>query len=242
MKNIAIFLIPVICCEGLSLLVSKWTLIKTIFDNNAGWIGAVTGVISMILSGFAVYYGRKAYIVAQDIFEKGINLNKERVVEELGLEFVIDIFIPLSKLKKNIEGCYETSDSDPLVSVIYLILKNNRLPNKFVYYETHKSEIWYSLTICENQEKAFGIIRSFVEEVIRFQNILEDSILGLSKYLDKNKSMDLKLNDLSHSSKDAYKRVLYLQETVKKIMEYENMLPKELGITEKKNKINRDYI
>lgn len=231
----------VICCAISVLFQPKWSSINTIVDNNANWISTVTGVISVILSGFAVYYGRKAYIVAQEIFEKGISLNKEKVVDQLGLEFVVDIFIPLSKLIKNIDGCLERYEGNPPVSEIYTILKNNRLPNTFIYYDSHKSEIWYSLTICKNQEKAFGKIRSFVYEALRFQNTLDDSISGLKRNLNGS-NKHIKLKDLYQRSSNTKKRINYLRETANKITDFESRLPKELGIAEKKRKIYRDYI
>lgn len=234
------FLPSIICGIIILAFLFFWSSIKPVVDDNANGISAVTGIISVILSGFAVYYGRKAYLVAQDIFEKGISINKEKVINQLGLEFVVDMFIPLSKLKKSLYEYYEDDIQNVLVQELFSVLKNNKLTDRFVYYESHKSEIWDSLTICANQEIAFSEIRSFVNNVERFQNKLD----GIITVLDDKDNLkgEKRLKDIFGEDDKLTKKFSDLMSGLNEVLAFEKKLPDELGILDKKNRMYRDLI
>ena len=232
------------------LLLCQIPQVNDILNKDINIINMLIGVMSLILSGFAVYYGRKAYRVAQDIFEKGIQINKKKVLDEASWEFVSDFFIPLSKLYlvtkayfPIIEGRYCPQDNP--VEDVYNELKSIKLPSRFSYWELHKRDIFDALDIDDgltygktgeqHQINAFLDIFEFVDKALELQN----KINAVIEFLKKNKSVErdgrskrVRLDELFN--KDIYGKINYeldelfhQMETLKK---YVNTLPQELNI------------
>lgn len=163
--------------------------------NSTGLYQAVILLFSMFgfcLSLFAVYYGRQAYLVAQDIFKKGIDIDKDKVLEKAGMEFALDFFVPLGKLNKQIKDYRNPDISEAPVSGLYDAFKKNKLPESFRYFDTHKSEIFDALGRYGDQEQDFGTVNLFVGDAVRFQQTVD----GVIRVLEKNKDGGLKLKDL----------------------------------------------
>lgn len=73
--------------------------LEIFLKNNNEVISILIGVLSIGVSLCGVYFGKKAYHVTKEIFDKGLRIDKQKVLQQISLEFVIGFFIPLSKFK-----------------------------------------------------------------------------------------------------------------------------------------------
>lgn len=241
-KQLFFAILPVIIIVIIIILfLLNWPSIKTLVSNNANVISTLIGVISIILSSYAVYYGRKAYLVAQEIFDEGIKMTKEKVLDQLGLELVVYLFIPLTKLQKGIITNIRNGIEDAYVNDLYLTFKNNKLPEKFSFYESHISDIWNALSVCDNQEEAFGNIRHLVEDADKCHNDVNLAV----KILSKNDSRYKKLKDFNpgpgnqnHTRNS--EKIKDILNDINNILKYETILPEKLGIADKKGRMYKD--
>lgn len=55
-----------------------WTIdgLETFLKNNNEVISVLIGILSIVVSLCGVYFGRKAYHVAKEIFEKGLRIDQ----------------------------------------------------------------------------------------------------------------------------------------------------------------------
>ena len=67
--------------------------------NNNDMFNLLIGVLGLVVSFLGVYYGKKAYIAANKIFQKGIQIGRKEILEQISLEFTTEFFIPFSLFK-----------------------------------------------------------------------------------------------------------------------------------------------
>ena len=67
--------------------------------NNNDMFNLLIGVLGLVVSFLGVYYGKKAYIAANKIFQKGIQIGRKEILEQISLEFTTEFFIPISLFK-----------------------------------------------------------------------------------------------------------------------------------------------
>ena len=212
-------------------------------------ISILIGIFSIVVSLWGMYFGRKAYHVAKEIFEKGLRIDQQKVLQQISLEFVTGFFMPLSKFKtapKSILG--NLCDKQ---SVLYVrgLIKDNRLSVQFPYFDVHKGEVWDSLTICNNMEQseAFNTIMDFVEKARNFDRVITDLSDRLNDYLNPSGKEDIQrragstLRDFFDTcpsvNQDMFNKGL---EMIGDLSQYENRLPEELRIPEMKKELFRD--
>lgn len=217
-------------------------LINFITENNA-MVSTAIGAAGLILSGFGVYYGRKAYVAANNIFENGIRMDKKKVLEQVSLELVISFFIPFSKFKIATDP-FRDKPYEKRVSYLNDALSNTMFQVKFPYFDMHKGELWDSLDSCgeAGQAKAFNRVVAFVEKAHR----LEQSIHELQKILDDYLRQDKgsKANDTLEQffaerpnvNKELFDKGLDLLDELEELAE---KLPEELEIEKMKSLLSR---
>jgi hypothetical protein len=228
---------------------------KILTNDIANIISLLISVIGVVLSSFAVYYGRKSYCVAQSIFEEGIKMNKKKVLDQVGWELALNLVIPLSTLKNSLLDL-KKNDKDVKITDLYSVLKSIKLPNNLNYCESHMSEIWDSLTICNSSDEAFNIIRKVLETYSVFHNKTSGIITTLEGYRTKllNKGDEAKqdveyrneerqsakkkkdistLTDLCNAGVIEVEYENEFLDSLTKILDYVNKLPNEIGIEEK---------
>lgn len=205
-------------------------------------------ILGIIISLFGVYFGRKAYRVAKEIYEKGINLNKEKVLRQISLEFVTGFFIPLSKFKTATRSILVNACDDQRVLHVRDLIKDNQFFVLFPYFDAHKGDVWDSLSICEDMEqaKAFNTMMDFVDKARSFDRAISDLYDRLNTYLNPDKKGEDKSRAIS-TLKDFFDMDQSVnQETLNKgmrmideLLQYEDKLPKELSISQMKQKLFR---
>lgn len=224
-------------------------VLETFLKSNNEVISILIGILSIVVSLCGVYFGRKAYHVAKEIFEKGLRIDQQKVLQQISLEFVTGFFIPLSKFKtatKSIQG-----SACDIQRVLYVreLIKDNRFSVQFPYFDVHKGDVWDSLTICNTMEQseAFNTIMDFVEKARNFDRVITDLSDRLNDYLNTNKAEESQkragstLKDFFDTcpsvNQDMFNKGLKM---IDDLSQYENRLPEELRIPEMKRELFRD--
>lgn len=228
-----------------------WTIdgLEIFLKNNIEVISVLIGVLSIVVSLCGVYFGRKAYHVAKEIFEKGIRIDQQKVLQQISLEFVTGFFIPLSKFKIATKSIL--NNFCDMQSVLYVrgLITDNRFSVQFPYFDVHKGDVWDALTICKDmdQSEAFNTIMDFVERARNFDRAITDLSDRLNDYLKPNDVAESQRSTVStlkdffdmcqSVNQDMYNKGMKM---IDELYEYENKLPKELNISEMKRKLYRD--
>lgn len=217
--------------------------------NNKEVVSIVIGVLSIVVSTCGVYFGRKAYYVAKEIFEKGLRIDQQKVLQQISLDFVTGFFIPLSKFKTATKSIVDNSCDTQSVLHVRGLIKDNTFSVQFPYFDVHKGDVWDALIICEDMEQseAFNTIMDFVEKARSFDRAITDLYGRLNEYLNPKEEAESQKRAAS-TLKDFFDTCQSVnQETfnkgmkmIEELYEYENKLPKELNISEMKRKLYRD--
>ena len=167
-----------------------WTIdgLETFLKNNNEVISVLIGILSIVVSLCGVYFGRKAYHVAKEIFEKGLRIDQQKVLQQISLDFVTGFFIPLSKFKIATKSILVNScDTQSVLHVRDLII-DNTFSVQFPYFDVHKGDVWDALIICKDMEQseAFNTIMDFVEKARSFDRAITDLYGRLNDYLNPN--------------------------------------------------------
>lgn len=212
-------------------------------------LNILIGVVSIGVSVCGVYFGRKAYYVAKEIFDKGLSLDKKKVLQQVSLEFVTDFFIPLSRFKTATRSLLDSPCDTQNVLHVRDLIKDNTFFVQFSYFDVHKGDIWDSLENCKDmsQSEAFNMIMDFVEKARSFDRINADLYERLDKYLDsdnlagKQERAVSTLKDFFETcqsvNQDMFNKGMKM---IDELMQYEYKLPKELNISEMKRQLFRD--
>lgn len=228
-----------------------WTIdgLETFLKNNNEVISVLIGILSIVVSLCGVYFGRKAYHVAKEIFEKGLRIDQQKVLQQISLDFVTGFFIPLSKFKIATKSILVNScDTQSVLHVRDLII-DNTFSVQFPYFDVHKGDVWDELIICKDMEQseAFNTIMDFVEKARSFDRAITDLYGRLNDYLNPNDAAESQrraaftLKDFFDTcpsvNQDMFNKGLKM---IDDLSQYENKLPKELKIPEMKRKLFRD--
>ena len=220
-------------------------MLKTFIENNDCLISALVGIVGLILSAFSVYFGRKAYFVAQKIFDDGLQIKKQEVLSHVSVEFITEFINPFENFLISTKSLWENSYDIQNVLTVRDTLKNNAFSVAFPYFDVHKGDIWDSLAVCGEVEqgKAFNDILRFVDKAKRFG----DAVNNLYKKLDEclveiqELSANTTLNDLFQTCKQLNKDMFERgREMIKEMDVYVARLPKELKILEMQRKLYRN--
>lgn len=78
-----------------------WTIdgLETFLKNNNEVISVLIGILSIVVSLCGVYFGRKAYHVAKEIFEKGLRIDQQKVLQQISLDFVTGFLFRFPNLR-----------------------------------------------------------------------------------------------------------------------------------------------
>lgn len=78
-----------------------WTIdgLETFLKSNNEVISVLIGIFSIVVSLCGVYFGRKAYYVAKEIFEKGLRIDQQKVLQQISLEFVTGFLFHFQSLR-----------------------------------------------------------------------------------------------------------------------------------------------
>mgnify|MGYP001062493465 CR=1 FL=1 len=78
-----------------------WTIdgLETFLKSNNEVISVLIGILSIVVSLCGVYFGRKAYHVAKEIFEKGLRIDQQKVLQQISLEFVTGFLFHFQSLR-----------------------------------------------------------------------------------------------------------------------------------------------
>lgn len=227
-----------------------WTMdaIGMFLESNNEVFGVFNGVLGIAVSLWGVYFGRKAYRVAKEIFEKGLQIDKEKILRQISIEFVTGFFIPFSKFKAATKSVLENPCDTQSVLHVRDLIKDNTFSVQFPYLDVHKGEVWDSLDICKDMEQAeaFNMIMEFVEKARSFDRAITDLHDRLNDYLNVKESEESQKRAASTLkdffdicqivNQDIFNRGMKM---IEELSEYENKLPKELDIPEMKRKLFR---
>ncbi len=223
--------------------------LELFLENNNVVLNILIEVLSIVVSLCGVYFGRKSYYVAKEIFDKGLQIDQQKVLQQISLEFVTGFFIPFLKFKTVTKSILDNPCDTQNVLYVRDLIKDNRFSVQFPYFDVHKGEVWDSLIICKdmNQSEAFNTIMDFVEKARRFDRAITDLSGRLNDYLNPEKEVDSQeratstLKDFFDTSQsvnqDMFNRGMKM---IDELSQYENKLPQELDIPEMKRKLFRD--
>ena len=228
--------------------------ILDILRQNSAEISAVVGCIGLLISAIGVWYGRKGYITAMNIFHKGIQIDKQKILEQVSLELVINFCIPFSRFCNASKEIWDsmnvsTGKIDKMdISYIRRSLSNKAFSVNFPYINLHKGEIWDALKECDEmtQAKAFNLLMEFIEKAKKFDSFLLDIHGRIDEYMNPKDSVlaekraSAKVEDFFDDFKEYDKSIFNeIDRCVKEIMQSEANLPKVLEIDEMKTKLYR---
>lgn len=206
----------------------------------------ILSVFSIIVAIWGVRYGKKAYFVAKQIFNEGIQLDKNKVLQCLSLEFVTDFFIPFAEFKTRTKDIRQLNAdySAILVTVVKDNLKFEMNPASFLYFYNNKGDVWNAVDNLKgmSQTEAFNGIMDFIDDAKLFKKYVEELRELMNGYLadkdhpeNKNKTFQQFLDEKNNNRK--FKDGLQL---VDRLTAHEKNLPKELRISEMTQKLHRN--
>ena len=223
--------------------------IDVFIKNNNDMLSILISILSLIVAIVGVYFGRKAYYVAKEIFNKGIQIDKEKVLRQTSLEFVTVFFVPFSKLRAAIKPIQSKTSVEQSVLHMSELLNENRFSVNFSYFDVHKGDVWDSLDQCKgmSQSEAFNMIMEFVENAVEFDRAVDSMRNRLNKYIycddlnERNKRATSTMKDFfdipRSGNKDMYDKGMKM---IDELSKYESMLPDELNISKMKKELYRD--
>nr|WP_305142188.1 hypothetical protein [uncultured Acetatifactor sp.] len=165
-----------------SLEKAKEKTVKIFIENNNLILSILISILGLILSGFSVYFGRKAYKTANDIYRDGLQIRKKEVLSHVSVEFITEFINPFSEFQISTKSVWENAYDIQNVFAAREMLKHNNFSVAFPYLDVHKGDVWDSLAVCgeDGQGKAFNNILRFVDHARRFG----DAVNNVYKRLD----------------------------------------------------------
>lgn len=173
----------------------KMGILEILKQNNSE-INTIVGVIGVVISALGAFFGYKAYDTALDIFEKGIQINEQKILNQVSLELVMDFCIPFSKFSEATEMIWDginvsTGKIEQMeISYIRTSLNNRAFSINFPYIDLHKGEIWDALGKCEGmnmtQAEAFKLLMDFTDKARKFDRFLTDISERINYYMNPN--------------------------------------------------------
>lgn len=220
-------------------------MLRAFIENNDCLISALVGILGLVLSAFGVYFGRKAYLVAQKIFDDGLYIKKQEVLSHVSVEFITEFIHPFEDFKISTKSLWENAYNTQNVFAVRDILKNNAFSVTFPYFDVHKGDIWDSLEVCGEAEqgKAFNDVIKFVDKAKRFGDAVNNLYKKLDECLELNQELyaNTTLNDLFQANKNVNREMFERgREMIREMDEHVAKLPGNLKILETKRKLYRN--
>lgn len=225
--------------------------------NNNDMFNLLIGVLGLVVSFLGVYYGKKAYIAANKIFQKGIQIGRKEILEQISLEFTTEFFIPFSLFKGGTKNLWIGRSMDQMrVRDIRNAIKKYKFHIRFSYYDSHKGDLWNALNQDESvkQGDAYRKISEFTEKARGFERMINDLQEMLEDYLEcKNYKgpkkkiyqeqkirYESKMTDFLSGCDDKTKRrVENREKLLEELNFYENQLSRFLSISDIKKKLHK---
>lgn len=88
----------------------------------------------------------------RNIFENGLRIDQQKVLQQISLEFVTGFFIPLSKFKTATKSIFDNPCNMQSVLHVRELIKDNTFSVQFPYFDVHKGDVWDSLIICKDMK------------------------------------------------------------------------------------------
>lgn len=208
----------------------------------------IISLCSVLASMAGAFFGYKAYRTAKDIFKKGIQIDKDRVLQQLGLEFFVNFIKGFDQFLLDVNFMQKRDFYfDNKVGELAQVLNKNNFTVDFSYFEKHKGEIWVALSETLNEEnkkqaEEFESICRFIELSRKLSNGMNYTRNDLQKYIDSNhiNSANVTLaeyyDSLKSSERKKFDEGIKLIEIVKNSIQY---LPSSLKIEEIRKKDNK---
>lgn len=205
-----------------------------------------------MVSALGVWYSYKSYKTALDIFNKGIQIDKQKILEQVSLELVINFCIPFSKFCSATEEIWDgmnvsTGKIDKMdISYIRTCLSNKAFSVNFPYINLHKGEIWDALKECGEmpQAEAFNLLMEFLEKTKKFDRFILDIHGRIDGYMNPKepdltkKRASAKVADFFAEFKEYDKAIFNeINRRINEIKKSEDELSKVLKINEMKTKL-----
>ncbi|MDO4306358.1 MAG: hypothetical protein Q4C77_05945 [Eubacteriales bacterium] len=115
-------------------------------------INTIISFLALIMSVMSVWYarkgakfGEKGYQTAEKIFNEGVQLDCNKVFEQLGLELTMNIIIPFLKFENAVSDCLYNKKEDIFkqkVSEVYSTINNNIFEFSCPYWDMYKGDVW----------------------------------------------------------------------------------------------------
>lgn len=212
--------------------------IMKFINENSGWINFWIGILGLILSIISICVGVKAYKVAKEIYEKGVNFDKDKMLTQTRMEFILGFINPFTDFQKKTQLIYEETFYDETVFRVNKLLKKCIFSVEFPYFDVHKGDIFISLEKCEDgQLKAFKKILVFIDKAKCFKKGMDAFVDELNNCLREHEGnpdfdkITIKqfFNEKPYVREDIFKRGVKMQEKMDDCIQN---LPKELKIEE----------
>lgn len=221
---------------------STLTSINNIVQNYNGII-SLCGAAASVAGAF---FGYKAYCTAKDIFKKGIQIDKDKTLQQLGLEFFINFIKSFDLFINDMSFIWESGDySQNKAWELVAVLNKNNFITDFSYFEKHRGEIWIALSEISGQKskkqtEEFESICIFVEKSKKLNSGINYIRNDLQRFINSAsiKPTDITLEEYYDSLKNNEKRSFDDGIKLIKIVEKSiNELPLSLKIEDiRKNK------
>lgn len=210
------------------------------FDTVISYFDTIISVICAILTGIGAWYGRKAYLEARKIFNDGLKLNSDKVLSQVGYEFVYTFIIPYLEFSFSTKELWEIvpkSMSIKYVLELFKLRSNFRVD--FQYWEKHKTDVWsfyndgiakegYRNIYSADIDKYYRSINDFVNSAKEFLRLVEKLQGDLETYIKDNS--DASLQDFINSNNENL--LSFGKRQMDKVTLCINCLPGELLIKE----------
>lgn len=142
---------------------------------------------SMIVSVVGVYYGRLAYLAANKIFQKGIQLDKDNVLKQISLEFVMVFWIPFWQFEDQTQEFLDKKRfMNKDILDVWETLNQIKFHINFPIFDKYKGELWDAVEDCDvGQGQAYYKVLQFVSDAKEFEKFLNNLIEKLDVQMQK---------------------------------------------------------
>lgn len=188
-------------------------------------------IIGLTLSFLSVIFGALAYWMTYNIFNKGLQIEEDKLWSQISLEFSVGFVHPLFNFISRIPDTvsippsFSKSDIPWLYSAWFLPVNLD-----FIVWEGHKGEIWSTLERANRSCDEFERILNFIESARKLCRELPNIRIDLEKELSSNEK-------ITEKAKGELKRGIDLINTTNESI---SLLPPQLKIRQTMRKLFKD--
>lgn len=228
----------------------------------------IVAVIGVWYGKKGAKFGEKGYQTAEKIFKEGVQLDCDKVFAQLGLELTMNIIIPFMEFEK-VADIYLYNKKglilEQRVSTVYDMINCIFFKVSCPYWDMHKGDVWDAFEkVQEDKRKeeqngrqgdsneasdSFQKIRDFIEKAKEFEKGIGSVSNALENYMNEKTSKNClrkNYNETKNMTMVGFFNIgsnkhLYDEgkEKIKALKETIDLLPEELKIEDKKNKLQR---